>query len=568
MGVSEGPADRPLVVPPQSFHLEPSSLENTRENFGTNAETAAARQKARDSRRLKWKLREASKRAEALYSPDEGKVTSAVTDSATGEVTFQSFSNRRLKCGRVRRSATVKLMYDRASDRAWFDGIILCRNMGCPTCSRVRLHAYGEVIRETVDRWQDAGADRVFLLTLTGQHGRTTDTAALWTAMADAWADAMTGREAQEFRAQVGLVDWCKRVEVTHSTRNGYHPHLHVLLIYREPPGWRRLLATARRFWSWWADGLKRRGFNSLLRVPAGKSPDVGKLLGIKITNADRAGDYLTKMGFGGKLALELTNTAAKESKTYEAGVAYASRSMHRVLLDYAETGRAVDGATWVRFCELQRGRRIIDWSRALRRTFRVPLKRRALRFGAEGPVWAPTIEDTRAIAECLAERVGVFRDWQPAYDSKGKWKGWSAQRVHSRDLLTTAELADQGETAAAVVKQWAAVEWDRELARYDERKLAELEAAEAFREPELPAEWAVRQAWALGKPGHSHLEGDHDRNTLLPRITPLRLPDVDPVPLSPDDSAAQLETAAIINAMQRWGMSLEEVIQFGTGKH
>ena len=91
------------------------------------------------------------------------------------------------------------------------------------------------------------------LLTLTLRHDRETDLAAALSALARAWSGLTSGKAWAKL-TKIGEVEWVRGMDVTHG-RNGWHPHVHVLLLLGEEFGtgdglaktilarWRRKLA-------------------------------------------------------------------------------------------------------------------------------------------------------------------------------------------------------------------------------------------------------------------------------------------------------------------------------------
>lgn len=73
------------------------------------------------------------------------------------------------------------------------------------------------------------------LLTLTLRHDRKTDLAQALGALARAWS-GMTSGKAWARLSNIGEVQWVRGMDVTHG-RNGWHPHVHVLLLLGEEFG-------------------------------------------------------------------------------------------------------------------------------------------------------------------------------------------------------------------------------------------------------------------------------------------------------------------------------------------
>ena len=248
-------------------------------------------------------------------------------------------------CGRVRHGSEVAIV--ERGDRRHFCGLVRCGSVWtCPCCSaQIRAERAGEVQKVVSWHCDTAGADGAQLLTLTVRHRYGDDLADLRHGLADAYRRFTRGVPWERFRERVGLVGYVRAVEVTHGG-NGWHPHLHVVLLVRDGEALARELDWLRERWQ--ACVVRELG--------AAAEPDA--LHGVDLRARHRA-DYLTKLG------LEATAPGAK-------GARGENRTPWEIAADLVENAhgeeqREEDRHLWRTWCEDMRGAKMLTWSRGLR---------------------------------------------------------------------------------------------------------------------------------------------------------------------------------------------------------
>lgn len=156
---------------------------------------------------------------------------------------YRRFAGRRCaKCRRVRIAPCVEI--SKRDGRAHYHGLMRCGlAWECPVCPvALRTARAAEVL--TAVRWHVSryGVECAALLTLTVRHGLGHDIRVLRSGVASAWRLFQAGRAWCEWKAAVGFVGSIRALEVTHG-ENGWHPHLHIVLLTRRP------LSNADRAW-------------------------------------------------------------------------------------------------------------------------------------------------------------------------------------------------------------------------------------------------------------------------------------------------------------------------------
>jgi hypothetical protein len=253
------------------------------------------------------------------------------------------------------------------------------------------------------------GQDRTYMLTLTVVHGMGDDLRRIRGGVADAWRRMHQGRWIADWRERVGVVGSIRALEVTHG-HNGWHPHLHVLVLVEDD----RIEATVAELLERWQAAVERE-------LGAGHVPDAEH--GCVLTRC-RDADYINKLG------LEITDPG--DTKRGRVG----HRSPWQIGHDIMRWGRDRDRALWRAYCDGMRGARMLTWSVGLRER---------LRLGQE--------QTDEQIAEQEATQpeavLGVIagRDWEDVARVRGarvrvlelaETHGWTAAAAYVARVVAT----------------------------------------------------------------------------------------------------------------------------------
>lgn len=140
-------------------------------------------------------------------------------------------ANRRA-CGRALVAPSAQLVL--ADGRASWRGVATCGSVwSCPCCQApiqaLRAQEVGKLAR-----WAEERGYVVVMMTVTVRHAWTHRLADTLTGVARAWRAVMQGAPWKRWKAAQGLVGMVRAVEVTHGA-NGWHPHAHILAVFRAP---------------------------------------------------------------------------------------------------------------------------------------------------------------------------------------------------------------------------------------------------------------------------------------------------------------------------------------------
>lgn len=328
------------------------------------------------------------------------------------------------KCGRVTTGPGgggpgLRLTSGTGGNIAGFSGLATCGSVwACPVCAAKiatrRADELADMMRHALEQ-----KCRASMVTLTMRHHEGQTLKACWNALSKAWGAVTSGKQWASDSLAYGIRGWVRAVEVTRG-RNGWHVHVHALLIWDNDENWQRpvTLALARqlaeRMWSRWNAALLRAGFDSLR--------DAG---GLDVRMAT-----LTPGGYGlheyfVKLAHEVTGGQAKLARG-------GGRTPFQILADTLETVQQDgDVSDWREWEKASHGRRQLTWSQGLREWAGLDAEQK----------------DEEVAAEQLEGDDLLFIDGE----------SWRALRVDPGrvcDLLEAAE--DSGYPAAmARLKQW-----------------------------------------------------------------------------------------------------------------
>ena len=245
------------------------------------------------------------------------------------------------RCGRVPISATVEVW--KGPEGASFRCLERCHSVWvCPTCAPAIRSGRARELGSALGRWLGAGGG-VVMLTLTLPHDQGDRLGALFDGVASSWKAVLQDKLVRRVRARLEVVGFVRSMEVTHG-ENGWHPHLHVLIVTERPLERSERKALHDEAARAWCSAVVRRGW----RPP---SPHWGVHL---VTARDGgAGEYVSKM------ADELLRLDAKSGR-------------RRGLTPWQILGRAADGdlsmtRLWREYESVTFGRRAVTWSRGLR---------------------------------------------------------------------------------------------------------------------------------------------------------------------------------------------------------
>ena len=272
---------------------------------------------------------------------------------------------------------------DTTTRKATFKNLFRCDSVWvCPVCGQRILAQRGKEIEQAIQMIEYKGGS-VFMLTLTHSHQLGEDLKDKLARMGKALTRFFGDRVMREVFEKCGLIGHIKALEFTHSFKNGWHPHNHILMFSKFAPhqflsmqvpvtfdknGFIQLV-TAKRY-----KMLKKRGLLSSMThvtieqfikhywrkcclVAGLGEPNYER--GATLQNADKAKSYLTKF----KTAQEMTSQA----KVAKSG----SRNQWQLLSD-SLNGDAYASHLFQEYAVATKHQRQLVWSRGLKEFFEI----------------------------------------------------------------------------------------------------------------------------------------------------------------------------------------------------
>jgi|TARA_R100000935_G_C2838829_1_gene169812 hypothetical protein len=223
--------------------------------------------------------------------------------------------------------------------RAFYRGLQVCGlRWVCPCCtirkseeSRADLNAALSVARQR--------NIIPVMLTLTARHTKEMSLRGFWSMLSSAEKAMKRTRRWKSLNARL-VGGFAKAVEITHSNRNGWHPHFHLVMM-TDADNETQAIDLVEQLRVEWLHQLDRVGLDGTSKAAKDRSFDV--------RGAQDAGDYITKWG----AAEEMTLASSKVGK--------AKGRTPWELLRYARTGsteldRMQAGARWWEFVQVMKG--------------------------------------------------------------------------------------------------------------------------------------------------------------------------------------------------------------------
>jgi hypothetical protein len=237
---------------------------------------------------------------------------------------------------------------DKGGTVAGLSGLAHCGSVwACPVCAAKiatrRAEELADVMRYALEQGCSAS-----MVTLTMRHHQGQSLADCWAALSKGWRAVTTGKQWTTDADGAGLVGWVRAVEVTQG-KNGWHVHVHALLVWREAIDQEDADVIGQRMWQRWTRALRRCGFDSLMDSGG---LDV-RMATLKPGAASGLHEYFTK------LAHEVTGGQAKLAKG-------AGRTPFQLLTE-AVNGLADEVDLWHEWERASKGRRQMEWSRGRR---------------------------------------------------------------------------------------------------------------------------------------------------------------------------------------------------------
>jgi hypothetical protein len=332
---------------------------------------------------------------------------------------------------------------------ASFRGLVQCASVwACPVCSASIRTTRSQEVQRAVE-WH--GQDRVVLASHTVRHAMGDDVKELSRGIANAWRRMTRSAPWKRLARRLGIRHSIRALELTHGA-NGWHPHLHVLWFLKSShageTAW-RLGSEGERL----AHAAIARLWRKAVARELGPDHEPDDVHGVDVRPCHRA-DYIAKLG------LEVTDPGlAKRGRNGRTPWQIAS-DLASYEGDGAQTiaRRERDAALWLAYVAGTRARKMLTWSRGLKRAAGI-LERddaaAALEERARPVAYVnlPTWKELRLCEGAREKLLAVVEAHAPSPIEGNPLEGWRNARL---DGASWGEVATcEGEAQTRAVVEW-----------------------------------------------------------------------------------------------------------------
>lgn len=248
------------------------------------------------------------------------------------------------KCGRVRIRRDDVQIHRGKNGRCNYSGLMRCKSKSCPVCVAERRGRYAWQINDVAGQLRASRGVVTYMATFTLRHGVSDSLTETGHGIRRAWQAMCSGRAWKDLRTELGA-SYIVAEETTHG-KNGWHPHLHVLLFLERQDALALEHLRWRLFDRWRKCVVRHVG---VAHEPEWQAFDISEC---------HDSEYVSKLG------LEMADPGTKHGK--------AGRTPLQLLKDGLE-GDEQALRLYHDFEKIMRGRRDLTWSKDLQPLRREP---------------------------------------------------------------------------------------------------------------------------------------------------------------------------------------------------
>ncbi len=231
---------------------------------------------------------------------------------------------------------------------AHFGSVETCGSVWhCPVCAAKITEGRRTDLDALLAAHRAAGGI-AFMATLTIPHHRFQTCKLLRDAVSTAWRKVKSGKAWVRSRERHRWLGDVRALEVTHGD-NGWHPHLHVLILFDPKATELDFSEFGDWLYSAWARAVERSGFGICSK---------GAFAWDKVDATEGAAEYVSKWG----AALEMTKAHIKNGR--------GGRTPFQILSDYMARKYQRDAKLFQEYAVAFKGARQLTWSRDLRKIY------------------------------------------------------------------------------------------------------------------------------------------------------------------------------------------------------
>lgn len=338
------------------------------------------------------------------------------------------------KCGKVSRTPNGTVTVRLSGGHAGLAGLVTCGSVwACPVCAAKIAARRSLEVGSLLAAAQAEGVPAA-MVTLTLRHRSDDRLRPLVEAIGYGWSKSTSGRGWVRDRERFGVLGFVRVQEVTHGSRNGWHPHVHAVVLGE---GLRTDLDAeelAAGMFMRWRDAIVRLGFDAPMlqaqecHLLGGQS--IGTTLAEYFTLAK---SYGVTEDVAARIGMEMTHTQSKTARSV-----HSTRSVWE-LLDEANNGEVPGVYLWHEFEQAMKGKRQISYSQGIRERFGLRLDETSDEEIAEEEL-GDEQDDLVVILPDGWSRLVDNPDWIPAMLDVTEAGGQSALLAFLRDRAVSHE--------------------------------------------------------------------------------------------------------------------------------
>lgn len=198
----------------------------------------------------------------------------------------------------VHNKSQVEVWKHIKTEKAFFNGLLVCGSVwNCPVCATKVSERRRSELKQAFDIHKSEGG-YIALLTLTFKHKKTDRLKDTLKKFTNATSSFRSGKRYQKIREKMNLIGSIRVFEITYGN-NGFHPHTHLALFYKNKVNLKKI---KEEMFDLWEKACAKYGLSTLKNV------------GLDLEDGEKANDYLSKHGTWG-LDRELSKTHIKTAK-------------------------------------------------------------------------------------------------------------------------------------------------------------------------------------------------------------------------------------------------------------
>ena len=269
---------------------------------------------------------------------------------AMQSVARKALPNERVsKCLRLVNNKTqVEVWKHLKTEKAFYNGLLVCGSVwSCPICASKISEKRRLELKHAFDTYKTEKKGNIAFLTLTFSHTKFDSLEEILDKFTQASRKFKSGKAYQTIKKTMGIEGTIKGLEVTYSENNGFHPHSHEVIFYKNQC---ELALIKQKFWSLWENACQTHGLKT------------SEQYGLTLQTGEDANDYLSKFGTGNwTLEQEMTKAHIKQGKNEK------SLTPFDFLKWYLMTEENKYLRLFQEYAAVFKGKRQLVWSRGLK---------------------------------------------------------------------------------------------------------------------------------------------------------------------------------------------------------